>query len=354
MHDEMMTAATALAQIRAGVEDLGGQPISGTLVLDKDIEFLPRGIVATAIEAKNCTKLRYLTNDLHAGRLDLSGCTGLTSIPEGLHCFELDLRNTNLEHLPLVHVQNRLNLSNNIQLKSLPRNLKVGSLVLRGCSALESLPEGIDVNFLDLTDCVNFRRWPSAGRISVGRIVARNCINMPNLPAWLGELAQLSVRGCSSLTELPASLVVHSWLDLGNTEITSLPEDSQVSQLRWNGVPIDERIAFQPETISVSEIIDEVNVERRRVLLERKGYEEFFAQAEAKELDRDRDTGGVRRLLQMPMPNDEDLVCLAVQCPSTDRRYVLRVPPSMRSCHQAAAWIAGFDNPDDYKLLKET
>jgi len=45
---------------------------------------------------------------------------------------------------------------------------------------------------------------------------------------------------------------------------------------------------------------------------------------------------------------------LAVQCPSTDRRYVLRVPPTMQSCHQAAAWIAGFDNPDDYKLLKET
>jgi hypothetical protein len=30
------------------------------------------------------------------------------------------------------------------------------------------------------------------------------------------------------------------------------------------------------------------------------------------------------------------------------------VPPAMRTCHQAAAWIAGFDNPNDYRPILET
>jgi len=54
------------------------------------------------------------------------------------------------------------------------------------------------------------------------------------------------------------------------------------------------------------------------------------------------------------MNNDEPLFLLAVQCPSTSRQYTLRVPPTMRTCHQAAAWIAGFDNADDYYPLAES
>jgi hypothetical protein len=44
---------------------------------------------------------------------------------------------------------------------------------------------------------------------------------------------------------------------------------------------------------------------------------------------------------------------LKVTCPSTGHIHILRVPPNMRSCRQAAAWIAGFNNPDDYNPLIE-
>ena len=71
-------------------------------------------------------------------------------------------------------------------------------------------------------------------------------------------------------------------------------------------------------------------------------------------LDEDEDSGGKRKLLAISIPNDEDLVVLSVSCPSTGRKYVLRVPPRTRTCHQAAAWIAGFDNPDDYHPVYET
>jgi hypothetical protein len=125
-------------------------------------------------------------------------------------------------------------------------------------------------------------------------------------------------------------------------------------QLRWRGVIVDERIAFYPETITAQQILEERNVERRRVLLERLGYERFLLEAQVQVLSQDQDAGGERRLLHVPLQNDEPLVCLEVRCPSTDRRYLIRVPPTMCQCHQAAAWIAGFDNPDHYRPLIET
>ena len=49
------------------------------------------------------------------------------------------------------------------------------------------------------------------------------------------------------------------------------------------------------------------------------------------------------------MQGDEDLVCVSVICPSTGRQYIIRAPPTMSDCRQAVAWIAEFDDPDDYR-----
>lgn len=84
----------------------------------------------------------------------------------------------------------------------------------------------------------------------------------------------------------------------------------------------------------------------------RMGYDRFLDLANPTVLDED--LGGNRQLLKIVIPQDEDLVALSVSCPSTARRHVIRVPPRMTTCRQAAAWIAGFDNPDDYKPLFET
>jgi hypothetical protein len=45
---------------------------------------------------------------------------------------------------------------------------------------------------------------------------------------------------------------------------------------------------------------------------------------------------------------------MSCHCPSTGRQYIIRVPPTTPTCRHAAAWIAGFDNPDDYQPLIET
>ncbi len=143
-------------------------------------------------------------------------------------------------------------------------------------------------------------------------------------------------------------------MDVAGTRISSLPESMAGVQLRWRGVAVNRRVAFEPETITAEEVLAEVNAERRRVLLERMGYETFLSHAKAEILDEDRDAGGVRRLMRVPLEEDEPLVCVSVICPSTDRQYVIRVPPTMTRCHDAVAWVAGFDNADDYRPLIET
>jgi hypothetical protein len=191
-------------------------------------------------------------------------------------------------------------------------------------------------------------------RMSGGRISLRDCARLTRLPSGLGSVGQLDLGGCLNITSLPDDLDVTAWIDIGGSGITSLPARLQGVAIRWRGVPIDERIAFHPDTLTHTEILAEANTEIRRVMLERFGLDRFMIAAKAEELDRDRDPGGERRLLRVPLEGDEPLVCVSVICPSTQRQFVLRVPPHMTSCRQAIAWTAGFDDPKDYRPLVET
>ncbi len=293
--------------------------------------------------------------DTGARRIDAANRANVRDVPSGLSCRELDLSNTNIEMLPAdLHVSFRLILNNCEKLESLPSNLKTGSLVLRGCTALRELPSGLDVSFLDIQGCTGITHIPGDLRLRVGRLSARDCLRLRSVPASLGPLAQLDLAGCGSLQALPEGLVVSSWVDIAGTEITELPDSMKGIQLRWRSVIIDERIAFHPEQITTSEVLNERNAERRRVLLDRVGFERFLNEADAVELDRDTDPGGERRLLRVDLNDDEPLVCVSVFCPSTGRQYLIRVPPTMQTCHQAVAWTAGFDDPDLYRPLTET
>src|SRR5581483_10618802 len=316
----------------------------------------PAGLnVEGHIDLANHTQLTSLPKGLTVKRLTLDGCSSLEALPQGLHCYELSLQTTPIRTLPAdIQVDYRLDLSNCDMLLALPARLKVGSLILRGCTSLRTLPEELDVFFLDMTGCVSLTDFPARGPGRMGRLNLRGCTRIRALPSWLAQLAQLDVSGCSSMTSLPEGLRVSSWLDLASTPLQSLPASLQGVQLRWRDVFITERIAFHPELLTPQEVLDEPNAELRRVMLERIGYDRFFEQVDAEVLAQDEDAGGKRRLLRVPMTGDEPLVCLAVQCPSTGRQYLIRVPPIMRNCHHAAAWIAGFDHPDDYRPLAET
>jgi hypothetical protein len=312
-----------------------GLRVEGHLALNGlPITELPPGLSAQTLDLSGCTQLRALPPGLQARRLHLNGCAALEALPAGLRCYELEMRDTPITHLPAdLRVEYRLDLSGCAALAALPRGLKVGVLILRECTALTALPEGLAVYFLDIAGCANLSEWPASAAVQIG------CLNM---------------RGCRSLTTLPARLANLAWIDLADSGISGLPDTLQGVRLRWRGVPVEWRVVFHPETITAQEVLGETNAEKRRVLLERMGYDAFIAGAQATVLDRDRDPGGPRHLLLVPLDDDEPLVCLVVRCPSTGRQYALRVPPLTQTCRQAAAWIAGFDNPDDYRPVMET
>jgi hypothetical protein len=289
-----------------------------------------------------------------SGRLDLTKFEG-ENLPAGLHCYELDVSNSNLTCLPAdIRIDGRLVMDNCGALAALPGGLSAGSIRARNCPLLTTLPENLETWFLDLTACQNFAAWPQRGTIHHGSLILRNCIGVKSLPAWLNRLAQLDVAGCVQLRALPDGLAISGWVDVGGTGITGLPPSLAGTSLRWRGVRVNERIAFHPEQLTPKEALAEKNAEVRRVMIERIGYLRFAKEARAKILDEDVDPGGPRQLLSIKLEEDEPLVGLSCRCPSTGRQYFLRVPPTMQTCHQAAAWMAGYDDPELYSPTIET
>jgi len=287
--------------------------------------------------------------------ISLAGVKTPFILPSGLRCFGLDLSNSAVSAIPAdISVEFKLNLSGCTVLKELPSGLRTGSLVLNGCTSLSALPEGLAVSFLNLDGCANLAHWPESAVVEIGSLRARGCTALPGLPQSLKNLTNLDLAGCRKISSLPDGLRLSGWLDLADTAIVSLPPSLQNVRLRWRGVEINPQIAFFPETLSTAIILDEPNAEVRRVMLERRGLETFFKDATATILDQDTDAGGPRKLLKIPLPGDEDLVCVSLNCPSTGRHYLVRVPPGIKTCHAAVAWTAGFDNPNDYRPLVET
>lgn len=317
----------------------------------------PAGTVVEGdLDLSGCTQLQALPEGLTVtGHLVLDACLSLHELPRGLRCYELSARGSGLRSLPEdIQVTYRIDLSDCQHLEELPAGLKVGVLIVQGCTSLEALPEASDIFFLDMTRCVGISRFPQRGRERMGRLVARECAGLRELPNWLLGVGHLDVSGCRMLQALPEHLQISGWLDLADSSITELPESMRGVTLRWHSVLVNERIVFRPQEIQADEVLKEKNVERRRVLLERMGHERFIEQVQPEMLNTDSDPGGARRLLRIEMGDDEPLYLLAVQCPSTGRQYTLRVPPTMKTCRQAAAWIAGFDDPDDYQPIAES
>ncbi len=208
-------------------------------------------------------------------------------------------------------------------------NMRVSGALDFANTTLDWLPDGLQCASLNLS----------------------NCIQLQQVPERL-ETRFLDISGCAQILELPESTKIFSALEMAGSGLRGLPSQMQI-RLHWEGVHITERIAFYPETISGQAVLLEENLEMRRIMLERVGYERLMLEVGGLILDRDQDAGGERKLIRIPLDDDEDIVIVAVICPSTAHQYVLRVPPFMRSCRQSVAWIAGFDNPNAYQPLVE-
>lgn len=331
-----------------------------------------------------CQNLVSLPENLVVHELHIQNCTALTTLPRGLKASRVYAGGSGITAIPAtVEITERLDLTGCTNLTRLPERLRVQHLIINDCTALEMLPDGLEFSHLEARNCTRLQWWGRGGVVIPPEEVTlphpkqpsrrlrsvffprsmelSNCPRLRDFPDWVNLLNVLDVRDCPNLRWLPPNLKITHWIELGNSGLEGLSRatDSGRIDILWNNVLVDERIAFRPDKLTAREVLAERNLERRRIMLERMGYRRFFEQADADLIDLDEDAGGERQLLRMSLPDrdwqqDEPIVCLAVNCPSTGRRYALRVPPHIRSCHAAAAWLAGFDDPSRYDPLAET
>ena len=312
------TGKALSAKAAASLIRLGEAP--DDMVLDEALEIrdntarLPPGLTAPHILIAS-NSLEALPDRLKARRIKVRG-EKLNKVGSKINCDVLDLQGTPIVSLPSdLSVRQRLDLTGCTRLKALPENLHVGSLILTDCVSLQDLPKGLNVAFLDLSGCSALRKLPDDLSIKGGHLSLRDCPWITQLPDNLGSVSSLDVSGCLNLARLPQGLQITSWIDFAGSAITELPSAYDDVGLRWHGIPVSRKIVFEPETLTAQEILGEQNAELRRVMMERFGYERLFEVANAVEIDKDHDAGGERRLLRIPLENDEDLVCVAVQWP---------------------------------------
>jgi len=331
---------------------------------------------------RNLPRLAALPAGLTIGHLILDGLPQLTALPPDLEVTEqLSVSNmpvpnplpesmmgkllfvdgvpriVDREPEPYTPPADRLVIADPTLIHLDPVPAETRFLELRDCTSLETLPDGLDLQGLRIVNAPNLRRLPDDLRVTWGPVVLRDCGLITTLPPGVNRIEGLDISGCPAFTRLPPELLINHWIDLAGAGVDRLPEALEDRlEIRWRDVQITHRIAFSPETITVAEILGHRNQEIRRVMIERIGYERFFEAAQAKMLDRDQDAGGERQLLQVDLPDqgEEPIVCVSVHCPSTSRRFILRVPPRVRSCHEAVAWTAGFDDPAAYRPQVET
>ena len=141
-----------------------------------------------------------------------------------------------------------------------------------------------------------------------------------------------------------------------------------------HGVVVPERVIMLPETITAAEITAEPNVEIRRVMIERLGYEKYATDTNLKSIDScpaNHPLKGLRTARLLRDSSDLYLLDMLNSSPEPDgttKRYLLAIDPTCyngragRECLAAMAstWRREsdmsliFDRPEDYSPMAES
>ncbi|MEM1179909.1 MAG: DUF6745 domain-containing protein [Acidobacteriota bacterium] len=352
--------------------------------------------VKGSLKISGCVRFQDLGSTTFGGSLRLLGRMALTRLPDDLRFRgHVVIQRVGIEELP-----ERMNVGGALVLKScgplrrlplwlrtgsdcsvsrcpnletLPEHVEVGgALAILGCPKVKVLPLPVEARDVRLEGCTGLLELPGGWRVP-GRLSLTRCTRLKELPPglWVGpddgvdrwsedgprwdwrareeRPGALDLRGCHALLAIPDDLKA-DWVEMGDTSIRSAPESLR---LAWNRVEVPHKVALRPEELTFSDVVETRNAEVRRVIFERLDVAQVLEAGAPDVIDRDEDPGGARRLLRVEV-EATPVVFLECRCPSTGRVYHLRVPPQTRSCRHAAAWIAGFDNPDDYAPLVET
>jgi hypothetical protein len=156
------------------------------------------------------------------------------------------------------------------------------------------------------------------------------------------------------VSKQPLDVVVNEEGRLHSTEGPAISYADGYRIYSINGVTVNEKTAVAPETLTVEEIEAEINLEVRRIMLERFGIGRYLLESKADVLNEDE----YGTLYRKRIAGDEPLLMVRVKNSTAEpdgsyREYFLRVPPFVRTAREAVAWTFDFDE-DQYQPEEET
>jgi hypothetical protein len=122
----------------------------------------------------------------------------------------------------------------------------------------------------------------------------------------------------------------------------------------WRGVRVPEKVVMAPDQLTGAEILAERNLEVQRVMLERFGHDRLILETGATPVHADE--FGMLYRIRLSRRQTITLVHVINATPEPDgarRRYFLRVPPDVRTAHEAVAWTFGL-RPEEYRPFQES
>lgn len=339
-----------------------------TLIGCPKLKKLPENLTAKSLLLIGCG-VEYLPQSLDVDEvIHIEGCSSLTLLPE-LPCFSMGkLEKFFLDNCPIIDLPAVVAAKKDIKLSRLPIEIMKDSY--------------LGAESIHITRCKNLK-WVSAQLNVGGQLNFNNCNKLEGFVQPMQSITHLNLNGCESLQTVPQDIKFNTntnaqinltncgkleslpdtefngRLELMGSGLKTLPDRMSECRVSWRRFWVTPDIIFYPERLTPGRILTEPNAEIRRLMLEKVGIEKILANANASTLDVDTDAGGQRWLIQINVRNNwgsgsTSMRYLRCSCPSTARQYLLPVPPNIGTCHAAAAWLAGFDNPQDYRPVQET
>ncbi|MDZ4837139.1 MAG: hypothetical protein SGJ27_25420 [Candidatus Melainabacteria bacterium] len=121
-----------------------------------------------------------------------------------------------------------------------------------------------------------------------------------------------------------------------------------------DGMVAPRKLVEHPESITVSDIDEQINVALRRIMIDAYGFSKYLMDSGAELIQKDE----CGELYAKRMPDDEMMVMVCVtnstmEPDGTYRRYFLRVPPNIATARAGVAWTFAMSE-NEYKPEKES
>jgi hypothetical protein len=115
------------------------------------------------------------------------------------------------------------------------------------------------------------------------------------------------------------------------------------------GILVPEQLVENPQSLNITQIMDEKNAEIRRAMVDIYGIDRFVVDSHSRSLDKQ----GEYELLSVPFLQGGNMIALKMRCPTTAAVYVHTVHPDCTNVEQALAWKRGEDDFRNARPYKE-